>query len=196
MAKDRIVAKVEPVPGEEGVHVVRSPAVGVAEGLPAVGVYVNPNQAFAWLQILNRRHAVHLPRNVGGVVREHLIGDSATPVGYGQPLLRIAEDAVVHHAGAAGEREAAAGEGDLIAVPAPSDGVFYRRASPDSPPYVDEGSEVAGGSVLGLVEVMKSFGQIVYGGPDMPARGTVARVLVEDGAEVAFGQTLFLVKPA
>jgi biotin carboxyl carrier protein len=43
---------------------------------------------------------------------------------------------------------------------------------------------------------MKCFSQITYGGADLPERGTVARVLVEDGAEVAFGQALFVIKPA
>ena len=52
------------------------------------------------------------------------------------------------------------------------------------------------GTVLGLVEVMKCFNQITYGGPDLPARGTVAQILAEDAAEVQFGQALFRVKPA
>jgi len=195
LAEARLIAKVDPA-GEPGHFVVRSPAVGVADGLPAVGVYINPNQAFLWLHILNRRFPVRLPRNVGGVVSEQLVPDSSTPVGYGQPLLRISERAVMGRQQTSEERDASTADADVIAVPAPSDGVFYRRPSPDSPPYVDEGSAVAKGSVLGLVEVMKSFGQIIYGGPDLPERGTVTRVLVEDGAEVAFGQTLFLVKPA
>ena len=52
------------------------------------------------------------------------------------------------------------------------------------------------GTVLGLVEVMKSFNQIAYGGPGLPERGTVAKVLVQDAAEVTYGQTLFLIRPA
>ena len=78
----------------------------------------------------------------------------------------------------------------------PSQGVFYRRPSPDSPPYVDEGSPVVPGTILGVVEVMKCFNQITYGGAEVPARGTVARILVADACEVGFGQALMLVKPA
>ncbi len=85
---------------------------------------------------------------------------------------------------------------DLIAIKAPSDGGFYRRPSPESPNYVNEGAEVTSGSVLGLIEVMESFNQITYGGPDLPENGTVTKILATDASEVAYGQTLFLVKPA
>jgi biotin carboxyl carrier protein len=60
---------------------------------------------------------------------------------------------------------------------------------------VDEGSEVGTGSVLGLVEIMKCFHQITYGGAGLPERGSVARILVENAAEVELGQELFLVRP-
>jgi biotin carboxyl carrier protein len=49
--------------------------------------------------------------------------------------------------------------------------------------------------VLGLVEIMKCFNQITYGGPGLPERGRVAEILAEDAAEVQFGQVLFRIKP-
>ena len=85
-------------------------------------------------------------------------------------------------------------EADLIPVPSPSDGIFYRRSSPESAAYVEVGRPVSKGTVLGLVEVMKSFNQIVYGSPGLPERGVVASVLVEDAAEVRFGQPLFMIR--
>lgn len=36
-------------------------------------------------------------------------------------------------------------------------GIFYRKPSPDEPPYKNEGDIVAKGEVIGLIEVMKSF---------------------------------------
>ena len=39
-------------------------------------------------------------------------------------------------------------------------GIFYRKPSPDEPPYKNEGDTVAKGDVIGLVEVMKSFHEI------------------------------------
>jgi acetyl-CoA carboxylase biotin carboxyl carrier protein len=193
----RLVATVDTESGDA--FLVRSPAVGFADGLPGQGVYLNPSEGFLTLTVLNRRYTVELPRNVQGLVTEQLIEDTWTPVAYGQPLFRLSQAEAVMGS-RAGKDQAVGGEAkdadDLIAVPAPSDGVFYRRPSPEVPAYVDEGSEVSTGSVLGLVEVMKSFNQIAYGGPGLPERGTVVRILAEDAAEVAYGQTLFLVKPA
>ena len=73
--------------------------------------------------------------------------------------------------------------------------VFYRRPSPDSPPYVEVGSQVSMGGMLGLVEIMKCFHHITYGGPGLPEGGEIVKILAEDASEVRFGQALFHVKP-
>ncbi|MFH1132501.1 MAG: biotin/lipoyl-containing protein [Pseudomonadota bacterium] len=195
----QLIAQVDKEPGEEGSFLVRSPAVGVANGVPGIGVYLNSNEKFLTLRILNRRYTVQLPRDIHGQVTELFIEDTSTPLGYGQPLFRLneAEGPLVKKinpiVGVKASRDKT--EQDLIPILAPSDGVFYRKPAQDSPPYVEEGGFVTTGTVLGLVEVMKSFNQITYGGPDMPDRGNVAKILVNDASEVTFGQTLFLVRP-
>jgi biotin carboxyl carrier protein len=194
MSTLRLVARVDAEVPES--FLIRSPAVGVADGVPGMGVYLNPMEGFLTLTVLNRRHVVLLPRNVQGRVVERFIEDTSTPVAYNQPLFKlsqVAEQAATEEGAAADETGSV--DADLIPVQAPSEGVFYRRPTPDSPAYVDVGSEVGKGSVLGLVEVMKSFNQITYGGPGLPERGRVERILVEDAVEVAFGQTLFLIRP-
>ncbi|MCK4305251.1 MAG: biotin carboxyl carrier domain-containing protein [Candidatus Eisenbacteria sp.] len=84
---------------------------------------------------------------------------------------------------------------ELITIKSPSEGIFYSRPSPDAPAYVEVGAEISAGTVLGLVEVMKCFNQIAYGGADLPAKGRVVRILAEDAEEVRFGQALFGVEP-
>ena len=84
---------------------------------------------------------------------------------------------------------------DLITINAPSDGIFYRRPSPDAPSYVDVGSTVTAGTTLGLVEIMKCFHQITYGGLDLPDKGEIVKILAEDSSEVHFSQPLFKIKP-
>jgi biotin carboxyl carrier protein len=79
-------------------------------------------------------------------------------------------------------------------VSAPTDGVFYRGPSPEAPPFVEVGSRVSKGQPVGLVEVMKTFNQIVYGGPGMPDEGEVLEIRCEDGAEVSAGQVLIVVR--
>jgi biotin carboxyl carrier protein len=84
----------------------------------------------------------------------------------------------------------------MVQITSPTEGIFYRRSSPDAAPYVDIGAVVSTGGLLGLIEVMKCFNPITYGGPGYPDRVEIARILVEDAAEVQFGQPLFWVRPA
>ena len=67
----------------------------------------------------------------------------------------------------------------------PLPGTFFRRPSPDKPSYKDEGSAVAVGDVVGLVEVMKTFYEV-----KAEAAGTVKRFLVENEAPVQAGDVL------
>lgn len=72
-----------------------------------------------------------------------------------------------------------------IAIKSPLPGVFYRRPSPDSAPFKDDGATVATTDVIGLVEVMKSFHEIKAG-----VSGSGIRFLVDDGDAVMAGQVL------
>lgn len=45
-------------------------------------------------------------------------------------------------------------------IKSPLPGIFYRRPSPDDPPFKEDGDDVSVGDVIGLVEVMKSFHEI------------------------------------
>ncbi|HIY40000.1 MAG TPA: biotin carboxyl carrier domain-containing protein [Candidatus Nocardiopsis merdipullorum] len=64
-------------------------------------------------------------------------------------------------------------------------GVFYRRPSPEEPPYVQEGDTIQPGQTIALVEVMKNFNEV-----KADQAGTVTRFLVEDGDEVSISQDI------
>ncbi|MDE0459834.1 MAG: acetyl-CoA carboxylase biotin carboxyl carrier protein [Chromatiales bacterium] len=81
------------------------------------------------------------------------------------------------------------GEGQ-VAVRSPMVGTFYRRPSPDEPPYVDVGSEVEVDAPLGLVEVMKLYTTIYAKTP-----GRIARVCANDAELVEYDQILFIIDP-
>ena len=81
------------------------------------------------------------------------------------------------------------GEGQ-VAVRSPMVGTFYRRPSPDDPPYVDVGSEVEVDAPLGLVEVMKLYTTIYAKTP-----GRIARVCANDAELVEYDQILFIIDP-
>lgn len=76
-------------------------------------------------------------------------------------------------------------------VESPLVGTFYRKASPDSNNYVEEGSLVKKGDTLCIVEAMKLMNEI-----DAPVSGTVQKILVGDGDVVEFGEVMFLIKPS
>jgi len=76
-------------------------------------------------------------------------------------------------------------DGTAAKVAAPMLGVFYRRPAPDQPPFVEEGQAVSSGQQIGLIEVMKTYHEIVA-----PNDGTLTAFLVEDGHFVEFGQTI------
>lgn len=74
-------------------------------------------------------------------------------------------------------------------IVSPMVGTFYRASSPESDPFVDEGSRVAPDTVVCIVEAMKLFNEI-----ESEATGEIVEVLVEDGELVEYGQPLFRVK--
>jgi len=75
------------------------------------------------------------------------------------------------------------------AVKSPMVGTFYRAANPNSPPFVDVGSQVKEGDTLCIVEAMKLMNEI-----ESDKTGTVKAVLVENGQPVEYGQPLFVIE--
>jgi acetyl-CoA carboxylase biotin carboxyl carrier protein len=74
-------------------------------------------------------------------------------------------------------------------VLSPLPGIFYRRPSPEKPPYKEYGDRVAEGDIIGLVEVMKQFTEV-----HADAAGKIVRFLVDNEAPVESGQTLLLIE--
>jgi biotin carboxyl carrier protein len=74
-------------------------------------------------------------------------------------------------------------------IRSPLPGTFYRRPSPEEPPFKEVGDSVAEGDTIGLVEVMKSFHPV-----EATATGKVASFEVEDGDAVTAGQDLATVE--
>jgi acetyl-CoA carboxylase biotin carboxyl carrier protein len=69
-------------------------------------------------------------------------------------------------------------------------GTFYRAPAPGAEPYVKEGDVVQKGTVVCIIEAMKLMNEI-----ETEVKGRVARIVVENGQPVEFGQTLFLLEP-
>ena len=79
---------------------------------------------------------------------------------------------------------------NLLTIKSPMIGTFYRRAAPDKPLMAEEGTAVAPGKVVCIIEAMKLFNEI-----ESEVKGTIVKVLVEDASPVEYDQPLFLVQP-
>ncbi len=75
------------------------------------------------------------------------------------------------------------------AVTSPMVGVVYLSSEPGQPPFVTPGQAVTAGQTLLLIEAMKTFNQI-----KAPQSGTVARILVNSGVPVEFGEVLLVIE--
>lgn len=67
----------------------------------------------------------------------------------------------------------------------PLPGTFYSKPAPDQPAFKAVGDTVAVGDVIGLIEVMKSFNEVVA-----DQSGTITAFVAEDEEPVMAGQPL------
>ncbi len=75
------------------------------------------------------------------------------------------------------------------AVKSPMVGIVYLTPEPGVPPFVTLGQEVEAGQTLLLIEAMKTFNQI-----KAPKAGRVARILVQSGTPVEYGEPLMILE--
>lgn len=89
--------------------------------------------------------------------------------------------------------EPAAGESSdgLHIIKSPIVGTYYNAPSPTAPPFVKSGDVVHVGQVVCIIEAMKLMNEI-----ESEADGEVARIYVENGQPVEYGQSLFAIKPS
>ncbi|MEA2650025.1 MAG: acetyl-CoA carboxylase biotin carboxyl carrier protein [Candidatus Binataceae bacterium] len=90
--------------------------------------------------------------------------------------------------GARGSEPPAIAENQKLVV-SPMVGTFYRAASPDSDPFVEEGDSVRKGQALCIIEAMKMMNEI-----EADAGGRIVRILCENGQPIEYGQPLMVLE--
>ena len=75
------------------------------------------------------------------------------------------------------------------AIKSPMVGVFYAAPAPGEKAYVQVGDQIKKGDVLCIIEAMKLMNEITA-----ERDGEIARICVEDGNLVEYGQPLFILK--
>jgi acetyl-CoA carboxylase biotin carboxyl carrier protein len=182
------------VPDPDGSWRVVAPAVGLWRDPPAEDALLGPGSDIGILRTLGRSTRLVLPDATAGRAVE-LPARRVVAVGWGDTLFRLVPLTAASATASGADPAAVCGDraldGGARAVTAPTDGVFYRRAAPDAPAFVEVGESVQDGQPVGLVEVMKTFNQVVYSGP--PPVGRVLEIRCDDGQEVRAGQVLVVV---
>ena len=74
-------------------------------------------------------------------------------------------------------------------VTSPMVGTLYRASSPDSSPYVEEGTSVRKGQTLCIIEAMKMMNEI-----EAEMAGRIVRILCENSQAVEYGQPLMVLE--
>jgi biotin carboxyl carrier protein len=184
---------------DDGMAQVLAPRVGWWNSLPTPGSLLGPGSEVGTLSQLHRRFRLVMPEGYAGKVQDGLPPLRVVAVEYGQVLFRLAPvdastSSDLAEEGVPGRPRGAELAAGTRALVSPTDGVFYRKASPEAPPFVEQGGRVRLGQPVGLVEVMKTFNQILYEGPGFPEEAEVVEIRVEDAQEVSAGQVLMVLK--
>jgi len=169
-----------------------APNVGWFSRGAAKGQLLAPEATAGVLETLGTFVQLVVPAGVLGRITNAAPARFQEPVEYGQVLYELE---AFGGALALADAHAPAATGGLV-VRAPFAGRFWQRPSPADPLFVAQAEELAAGRTVGLLEVMKTFSHVHYGGASdgLPERARVVRYAAADGAEVSAGDALLVVE--
>lgn len=178
----------------DGGFELRAPQVGWLRDAPGPGQLISPGQSVGTLEVLGKLYRVDAPAGTRGVVagEQRFTRPAKLAVGYASPICQLqpmtGSDSVTSSAAPS------AGAAGLV-FRSPTSGRFYVRSSPDAEPFVSVGSQIESGAPVCLLEVMKTFNRILFGGDGLPERAKVLRVIPQDGDDVELGDPLIELQP-
>lgn len=182
---------------EDGKLRLHAPAVGLYRGAPSPGGLVVPDQPIGALEILGVVHHLLAPAGATGLI----VAEAGPPrarraVAFDELLLLLDPEAA--HASRAPDAAAGAQAGNAGAAVfrAPTSGRWYTRPGPGKPAFIAEGAILEVGQAIGLIEVMKTFSRVYYGGDGLPPRAKIRAILRPDESDVAAGDPLLELEPA
>ena len=165
----------------DGIVELGAPQPGMFHPSVAPGDLVTPGHVIGTLVVLGRSIELR-----AGEARGLVTVAEQRAVGYGERLIALDLSAQLAAGAAEPAHEAAAQQGRVFR--SPTSGRYYGRPTPDKPPFVTPGSELTTGATICLLEVMKTFHRVTYGGDTVRVR----EVLVADGQDVNAGDPLLV----
>ena len=88
-----------------------------------------------------------------------------------------------------GRMSETSGQSKRVEVRAPMSGVFYRKPTPDDPPYVEVGTTVKKKQVLALLETMKVFQKV-----KSPASGKIVEIIPQNESALKDNDLMFIIE--
>ena len=134
-----------------------------------------------------RRGAEVNEAGTGGVSSAEELA-AVVPSGSPSVTTTVSSTSAPAHPGAKAQT-AASEDQDLYIIPSPIVGTFYRASSPNAESFVKIGSHVEPDTVVCIIEAMKLMNEI-----QAETAGEVAKIYVENGQPVEYGQPLFGIK--
>ena len=141
----------------------------------------------AELTIEHQGTRIHLKGRGAGAPVEYVANTNAGPGPVAVPLAAPPGEEGVR---VESEAEPQPEEEEYVTIRSPMVGTFYRAPAPDAPPFVEMGDAVEENTVLCIVEAMKLMNEI-----KAETRGTVVKILAENGQPVEYNQPLFSIEP-
>lgn len=181
---------------EDGKLAVLAPSPGLFREGALVGARLGPGAVLGELEVLGRLARLVLPEDAYGLVVAGPDGArrARAPVAHGTRLVTLDPSA----AGSGITREQRAGGGAHAAgnvFRTPLGGRYYARPAPGAEAFVKVGDEIGHGTTVAIVEVMKTFNRVQYGGASLPERAKVVRIVPKDGDDLTSGDALLEIAP-
>lgn len=169
---------------DSGAVALASPTVGFFRPSIVSGKELSPGQLIGTLSVLGVPYAVRTPPGVEGTVAESAMG---TAVDYATALVVVSTQDAQQAGRIDDAQRVAAG---ALFFCSPMSGRFYRQPAPGEPAFVNEGDEITAGTAIGLLEVMKTFNRLQYGGAGLPSRARIRRIVPADETDLLRGDPI------
>ena len=177
-----------------------SPGPGWFRPSRKAGDIVHPGDALGLLEVLGELSTVIVPKDCFGAIVLDGCGpafgkQTRIAVSHGELIGTLDDKATSGSRAQQATKHATTDEGGLV-FRAPTSGRFYSRSAPGKAAFVSVGEVISEGQTLCMLEVMKTFNRVTYGGAGLPARAKIIAVLAVDEADVNAGDALLRIEAA